>query len=156
MLIRRIITLLFTILIGGNLLYAQGNAERLSGEWQITTVEMKLFSQEDNSLLEAKVFTADSTIRTVNARVPVKVHFEGMNYVLQFKGSVESGTYSTQDSLIILKSALQPTLMPGISYRYFFKNDTSMEIGIPTAFYRDNIRNLAVKLECSCSFIKKK
>lgn len=155
MLIRRIITLLLTILISGNLLYAQDNV-RLSGEWKITAVEMKLFSQKDDNLLEAKAFTTDSAIRTVNARVPVKAQFEGMNYMMQFKGSMESGTYSTKDSIIILKSASQPAFMPGIPYGYFFRNDTSMEIVMPSSFYRDNTRNLAVRVECSCSYIKKK
>lgn len=152
MLLKRIVTLLFFILISGSLLHAQG----LSGEWRVTKVEMKLYSQEDDNLLELKTFTTDSTIRNINARVPVNIRFEGMNYVMQFRGSMETGTYSTRDSVNVLRSASQPALLPGMPYKCFLKNDISMGIEIPASFYRDNTRNLAVKLECSCYYSKKK
>jgi hypothetical protein len=162
MLIRKVVTLLLIILICTDLLYAQRNPERLSGKWQITKVEMKLFTQQDNRLLEAKTFTADSAIRTINARVPVNIQFEGVNYVMRFRGAMESGIYSTQDSLMLLRegsteqSKTQQASLPAIPYKYFFKNDTLIGIEMPASYYKDNNRNLAVRLACTCYYSKKK
>jgi hypothetical protein len=141
-------------------LHAQSDQAGLSGEWQIAKVEMKLFTQQDKSLVEAKTLTTDSAIRTINARVPVNVQFEGLSYMMRFRGSMESGTYYTKDSLIFLlngntdQSKKQDVFLSAIPYKYFFKNDTVLKIQIPASYYRDNTRNLAVKLECSCYYSK--
>jgi hypothetical protein len=135
-------------------------AQDVSGQWKIVKTTAQLFSQADGKLLEEQTFTTDKEMREINGPVPVSIAFTGQQYTLSFQAGTERGSYriSGNDQLQFQKETpQQPSntepLLPGITYGYRLKN-SGLELDLPASFYKDNKRNLAVKLVYTCYYSK--
>jgi hypothetical protein len=155
MLLKRLF-ILTVIILGSQLLHAQ----EINGEWTLTKVTAQLFSQQDNKLLQQKTLTTDSSLSDINGRVPVSLLFGPQDYVMKSRSGTEKGTYVLHNNnRLELKNGMQPVVagqpvLPGIQYHYSLSS-TALQLDMPAAFYKDNKRNLAVKLVYTCYYAKK-
>jgi hypothetical protein len=155
MLLKRLF-ILTVIILGSQLLHAQ----EINGEWMITKVTVQLFSQQDNKLLQQKTLTTDSSMNEINGVVPVSLTFGAQDYIMKTRSGVEKGMYVLHNNnRLELKSGAQPVVagqpaLPGMQYHYTLSS-TGLQLDMPAAFYRDNKRNLAVKLVYTCYYGKK-
>lgn len=155
MLLKRLF-ILAVIILGSQLLHGQ----EMNGEWTITKVTAQLFSQQDNKLLQQKTLTADSSMNDINGIVPVSLVFGPQDYVMKTRSGMEKGTYVLHNgNRLELKNAAQPVIpgqpaLPGMQYHYSLSS-TVLQLDMPATFYKDNKRNLAVKLVYTCYYSRK-
>jgi hypothetical protein len=169
MFLQKIMIMLVMLFAGSKALQAQVPADvaRLAGEWQMVKVEMKLYTQGDDRLLEEKSYTA-TEINNVNAVIPANIKFSGQEYQLQHRNGMDAGKYMvSNDRLEFKKVPMQAPVLPGeqqlpvpeepgVVYRYDLPQTTSLVLYMSPAFYRDNTRNLAVKAVYTSYYSKKK
>lgn len=169
MFLQRIMIVLVLLFTGSKALQAQAPADiaRLGGEWQIVKVEMKLYAQGDDRLLEEKDYTA-AEINSINAIIPANIKFSGQDYQVQHRNGAEAGRYVISKDRLEFRRGVpqaapapgQPPLPapedPGIMYRYNLPQTTSLVLYLSPAYYRDNTRNIAVKAVYTSYYSKKK
>lgn len=151
MLIKKLVVLLLTIFISGNLLCAQS----LPGEWQLTKVDTRVYTQDDHRLMEARTFTSDSSINMVNGLIPRIIRFETTDCLIMYKGINEAGTYKVENGEIVFRRNGDNEDVPGTTFSYVLAGTNAMKLLIPDAYYKDNKKNLAVIAESACYYTRK-
>lgn len=156
MFLKNMMILFVAMLCGANVLHAQD----VSGQWKIVKATVQLYAQADGKLLEEKTYTTEKEMSEINGPVPVSISFNGQQYILTLLAGNERGTYrmNGSDQLQFQKDLLpEPSntepLLPGVSYGYRLKT-SGLELDLPASFYKDNKRNLAVKLVYTCYYSK--
>ncbi|SEL97516.1 hypothetical protein SAMN04488505_10334 [Chitinophaga rupis] len=161
--LQKIVMALVAVLSCGSL-YAQqaSDAAGLKGEWQLIKVEMQVFSQQGNQLLEEKTITLPADADKVSGLVPQQLQLLEHDFVIKRKNSTESGKYMLQGKGVLVfqravpqqQSAAQPPA-PGITYTYRLQETSELVLLLPASFYKDNNRNQAVKQVYTCYYRKK-
>lgn len=121
------------------------------GKWKIEKVTSQLFTQTDNKLLEQKTYTTANEMSEINGQVPLFISLTPHRYTMKFQSGTEQGIYSLNGANQLV---LQQEGLPDKSYDYRLKPDSSLELNMPASFYKDNKRNLAVKLVYTCYYSK--
>lgn len=121
------------------------------GKWKIEKVTTQLFAQTDNRLLEEKTYTTEKEMSEINGSVPLFISLTPQRYKMRFQSGTEEGMYRLNGDNQIL---LEQDGIPGRSYVYRFKPDSTLQLDMPASFYKDNKRNLAVKLVYTCYYSK--
>lgn len=174
MLINRFLIVLSMLLTGAGLAHAQDRSDtaRLKGEWQIEKVETRLVEQQGNGVLEAKTYTSTDDMKSINAFVPLNIKFGDHDCTMVSRSGAEQGTYTLPQNgmfrylpeslLRQLQQQLQKqgsnrelTTIAGAAYIYRLQQSFGLVLNMPAAFYKDNNRNLAVKLVYTCYYTKK-
>jgi len=162
--IYRFIIALTIILTGSGVLHAQQNAteaERLKGEWQIEKVVVKLLAQQDGKVLEERTYTAVDSMKRVNGFVPLNLQFRGFDCIITHGAGQVSGKYTIPVNGLIAYQrsnvSAQATGEQVVVERYIYQlpQANKLLLRMPAAFYRDNTRNLPVKLVYTCYYQKK-
>ncbi|WP_217603524.1 hypothetical protein [Chitinophaga sp. GbtcB8] len=162
--IYRFIIALAIILTGSGVLHAQQNAtdaERLKGEWQIEKVVVKTFAQQGNKLLEEKTYSVVDSMIRINGFVPLGIQFRDLDCIITHRGGQEGGKYSIPANGIldyqhsIPSAQSQKEEVFEYEYTYQLPQPDRLVISMPAAFYKDNVRNLPVKLVYTCYYQKK-
>lgn len=172
--IKRFLIVLSMLLTGAGLAQAQDRSDtaRLKGEWQIEKVETRLLEQQGNGVLEAKTYTSTDDMKSINAFVPLNIKFGDHDCTMASRTGTEKGSYTLPqngifrylpESLLrqlqqqLQKQGSHPELaaMAGAEYIYRLQQPSGLVLNMPAAFYKDNNRNLAVKLVYTCYYTKK-
>ena len=120
------------------------------GKWKIEKVTTQLFTQTDNRLLEERTYITEKEMSEINGRIPLLISLTAHRYMLKFQSGPEQGIYRLNDGALLL----QQEGFPDRSYAYRLKPDSSLELDMPASYYKDNKRNLAVKLVYTCYYSK--
>jgi hypothetical protein len=161
--IYRLLIVLGTILTGAVTLHAQtaSEVERLKGTWQIEKVVVKLYAQQGGTLLEEKTYISTDSLVHVNAFVPLEIQFSSQVCIITHRAGQEAGKYTIPVNGILdyERGGLSPQTpeqqVLQTEYTYQLLQSTKLAINMPPAFYRDNVRNLPVKLVYTCYYRKK-
>lgn len=167
--IKRFLIVLSMLLTGAGLAQAQDRSDtvRLKGEWQIEKVETRLLEQKGNAVLETKTYTSTDDMKNINAFVPLSIKFGNRDCTIASRAGIENGSYTLPQNGIFrylpesfLRQLQQQGLRPemaahaGAEYIYRFQQSSGLVLNMPAAFYKDNNRNLAVKLVYTCYYRK--
>ncbi|SHN16249.1 hypothetical protein [Chitinophaga sp. CF418] len=168
MFIKRILALLIVLVAGYGIANAQGGRPPVAGTWEVVKIETRLFSQEDNQLLEKKTLTKAEEFKNLTGFVPMKISVEGENCMItNASGFTETGKYKIEEKGVLLyQKALPPmpqNVMPGIPspeapylpYRYKVQSGGTLLLELPGASFMDTARSVPVVLECTCYYKKK-
>ncbi|HVI47117.1 MAG TPA: hypothetical protein VM802_19730 [Chitinophaga sp.] len=134
--------------------------DKFSGEWEFSKVEMKLYAQDDGRLLEDKVFTTTESTKNINGLVPFSIKFSRHQCIISHRNGIEGGEFRlindkefTFSPDVQGKENLNSTnRIPAITYRYRIEDRNWLAIDMPAAFYKDNIRGVAVRLLYTCYY----
>ena len=121
------------------------------GKWKIEKVTTQLFAQTDNRLLEEKTYTTEKEMSEINGSVPLFISLTPHRYKMRFQSGTEEGIYRKNGTNHLL---LKKEGFPDIVYNYRLKPDSTLQLDMPASFYKDNTRNLAVKLVYTCYYSK--
>lgn len=163
--LQKIVMALVAVLTCGSL-YAQqaSDAAGLKGEWQLIKVEMQVFSQQGNQLLEEKTITLPADADKISSLVPQQLQLLEHDCIITRKNSTESGKYTVQGKGVLLfqravpqqqQLSAAPPPAPGITYTYRLQGTSELVLLLPASFYKDNNRNQAVKQVYTCYYRKK-
>lgn len=142
------------ILASAGCLHAQENPTddaALKGEWQLEKVKAVLYAQEGNKLLEERTYVPDSTSR-LNVLVPLTIRLMNGECTMEHKAGRETGAYILPVNGML---RYQVKDQPARLYDYQLSQPAELALNMPTAFYRDNTRQRAVKLVYTCYYRKK-
>jgi len=168
--IKRFLIVLSMLLTGAGLVRAQDRSDtaRLKGEWQIEKVETRLMEQKGSGVLEAKTYTSADDMKSINAFVPLNIKFGDHDCTMTSRAGTEKGSYTLPQNGIfrylpesLLRQLQQQGFSPelaahtGVEYIYRLQQSSGLVLKMPAAFYKDNNRNLAVKLVYTCYYTKK-
>lgn len=140
---------------------AQDSA-RIAGEWQLEKIEVKLYAQADQRLLEEKVLTDEAGFNTLTGQAARSVAFSGTAYRMQFVYSGEQGTYTLIDPSQLRFSRMEaaagtqePPMEVIVTIGYALLPQDQLKLLMPAAYYKDSGRNMAVKCLYNCIYKKK-
>ncbi|TWF40337.1 hypothetical protein FHW36_10419 [Chitinophaga polysaccharea] len=158
---KKIIIATMLLLTGRNLLYAQqptGDEARIRGEWILSKVETKLHAQEDGRLLEEKVFTTPESTHVINGWVPWNLKFLERECIVTHRNGMEGGLYQVTNNGELKyfpeerSGPATPLPVPRFVIRYSLSQEHTLVLHMPSGYYKDNDRGLAVRLEYTCYY----
>ncbi|MBO9730129.1 MAG: hypothetical protein J7623_15935 [Chitinophaga sp.] len=130
----------------------------LAGNWKITRVETKTYSQQDRRLLQEKVLTGADAIRSIRGFVPLRIVFQGHDCRIEHNYGVESGIYATDTHGHLWykkkeKEPLSPDVVRlGLPWNYNIGATNVLAIEMPPSYYNENGTNTPVKLVFTCYY----
>lgn len=153
--------LIVVILFFGGKVYAQDSipaAGILAGNWNITRVVTKTYSQQDRKLLQEKVLTGTDAIRAIRGFVPLRIMFQGHDCSIQHSYGVESGIYTTDGNGHLWYKRKGNEALPveavksGLPWNYSMEAGKTLILEMPPSYYSESGTNLAVKLIYTCYY----
>lgn len=163
MLIKKLLIIIVMLATGEGYVYGQQTGTSLAGKWEITRVDARLYTQQTDSLLSISTLVTTADIAGINAAVPVEMSFDQLQCIFRTLHAQEQGAYKlTKDNKLLYTSTAN--VPPGIPvqsvspvvYEYWLKQDDTLTLELPAAYYVDAQRGLAVKLNCTCYYRKQK
>lgn len=161
----RIVLLFISIFFVGKISAQQVSPafRELMGEWRLTKVSMKLYSQYGGAPMEEKIIGTLDSIRTINGFIPLSMQFREEDCIVEFRGGIEMGRYTVSSPHQLVyqrREGLRPDstkrITAGPLWQYDVQSNTLLSIRMPESYFVDRKTKLPVKLAYTCYYEKKK